>query len=80
MGIHIDPDNRKKISELVRYKTTKSEDKEISLKEYMDRMQADQKEIYLYHRRKPDVPDQQPSSGEIKGKRIRSAAHDRSGG
>jgi len=45
-GIHIDPDNRKKISELVRYKTTKSEDKEISLKEYTDRMQADQKEIF----------------------------------
>jgi len=45
-GIHIDSDNRKKISELVRYKTTKSKDKEISLKEYTDRMQADQKEIF----------------------------------
>jgi len=45
-GVHIDSNNRKKISELVRYKTTKSEDKEISLKEYVDRMQADQKEIF----------------------------------
>ncbi len=45
-GVHIDTDNRKKIAELVRYKTTKSEDKAISLKEYTDRMQADQKEIF----------------------------------
>ncbi|RTZ97197.1 MAG: molecular chaperone HtpG [Deltaproteobacteria bacterium] len=45
-GIHIDSDNRNKIAELVRYRTTKSEDKEISLKEYVDRMQADQKEIF----------------------------------
>jgi len=45
-GIHIDSDNRNKIAELVRYRTTKSEDKEISLKEYVDRMQAGQKEIF----------------------------------
>ncbi len=45
-GAHIDPDNRKKIAELIRYKSTKSEDKAISLKTYVDRMQPDQKEIF----------------------------------
>ena len=45
-GIHTDPENKTKISELVRYKTTKSEDKYISLKEYVDNMQPEQKVIY----------------------------------
>ena len=46
IGIHTDPDNRKKIADLVRYRTTKSGDKSISLKEYVDGMGPDQKEIY----------------------------------
>ncbi|RJP76206.1 MAG: molecular chaperone HtpG [Desulfobacteraceae bacterium] len=45
-GIHTDFENKDKISELVRYRTTKSEDKLISLKEYVSRMKPDQKEIY----------------------------------
>ncbi len=45
-GIHTDPENKTKISELIRYKTTKSEDKYISLKEYVDNMQPEQKVIY----------------------------------
>merc|ERR1712241_1112503 len=47
LGIHEDSKNRKKISELLRYSSTKTSDKEmISLREYVDRMKDDQKGIY----------------------------------
>jgi len=46
IGIHTDPENRKKIADLIRYRTTKSGDKMITLKEYVDNMQPDQKDIY----------------------------------
>jgi molecular chaperone HtpG len=46
IGIHTDYENQKKISELVRYKTTKSDGKLVSLKEYTENMESDQKEIY----------------------------------
>ena len=45
-GISADFENREKVASLLRYKTTKSAGKWISLKEYVDRMKADQKEIY----------------------------------
>ena len=45
-GIYTDPENRKKIADLARYRTTRTEDKLISFKDYVDRMQPDQKEIY----------------------------------
>ncbi len=45
-GVHTDWDNKDKIAELVRFKTTKSEDKRISLKQYVENMQPDQKDIY----------------------------------
>ncbi len=45
-GIHTDFENKDKISELIRFKTTKSDDKLVSLKEYVSKMQPDQKEIY----------------------------------
>merc|ERR1712087_284688 len=47
LGIHEDSKNRKKISELLRYSSTKTGEKEyVSLKEYVERMKADQKVIY----------------------------------
>ncbi len=46
IGIHTDFENRNKVADLARWQTTKSEDKRISLKAYVDNMQADQKEIY----------------------------------
>merc|ERR1712156_788043 len=47
LGIHEDSKNRKKISELLRYSSTKTGDKDfVSLKEYVELMQADQKAIY----------------------------------
>jgi len=47
IGIHTDFENRNKIADLARYQTTKSGDKRISLKEYVDHMQKDQKDIYF---------------------------------
>jgi len=46
IGVHTDPENQKKLADLIRYRTTKSKDKMISLKEYVDNMQPDQKDIY----------------------------------
>jgi len=46
LGIHEDSTNRAKISDLLRYQTTKSGEEHISLKEYVDRMKEGQEEIY----------------------------------
>ncbi|MGD8846158.1 MAG: molecular chaperone HtpG [Desulfobacteraceae bacterium] len=45
-GIYTDHSKKEKIAALARYKTTKSEDKWVSLEEYIKNMQADQKEIF----------------------------------
>jgi len=45
-GIYIEPSKKEKIAALARYKTTKSEDKWVSLDDYIKNMQADQKEIF----------------------------------
>ncbi len=45
-GISADFDNREKLASLLRYKTTKSDGKWTSLKEYVDRMKPDQNDIY----------------------------------
>merc|ERR1711975_166709 len=46
MGCYEDDSNRSKISKLLRFKSTKSEDKEISLDKYLDRMTESQESIY----------------------------------
>merc|ERR1712048_1339939 len=46
LGIHEDSKNRKKICEFLRYYSTKSGDKMISLKEYVENMKENQKHIY----------------------------------
>jgi molecular chaperone HtpG len=45
-GIHSDFENKDKIADLARYKTTQSDGKYISLKEYMVNMKPDQEGIY----------------------------------
>ena len=45
-GISQDFDNKEKIADLLRYKTTKSDGKWVSLKDYIARMNPDQKDIY----------------------------------
>ncbi len=46
VGVHTDFENKKKIADLLRYKTTKSDGKWKSLQQYVEDMQPDQKEIY----------------------------------
>merc|ERR1711987_32864 len=46
MGCYEDDSNRSKISKLLRFASTKSEDKEISLDKYLDCMQESQESIY----------------------------------
>jgi len=46
LGIHEDAQNRKKLSDLLRYFTSTSGDDTVSLKEYVSRMKDNQKHIY----------------------------------
>ncbi|CAE7034940.1 unnamed protein product [Symbiodinium natans] len=46
MGCYEDDSNRSKLSKLLRFFTTKSEGKEVSLDKYLDRMQESQESIY----------------------------------
>merc|ERR1712167_114560 len=46
LGVHEDSTNRAKLSELMRYQTSKSGDDIISFKEYVDRMKEGQQDIY----------------------------------
>ncbi len=47
LGIHEDSNNRQKLSEFLRYHTSKSGEDMISLKEYIARMKEGQKDIYI---------------------------------
>ncbi|KAK9512536.1 hypothetical protein O3M35_000937 [Rhynocoris fuscipes] len=47
LGIHEDSQNRKKLSELLRYYTSASGDEACSLKDYVGRMKENQKHIYF---------------------------------
>merc|ERR1712167_421877 len=46
MGCYEDDSNRSKLSKLLRFMSTKSDGKEISLDKYLDRMQESQESIY----------------------------------
>lgn len=46
VGIHTDPDNRSRLADLLRYRTSSSGEKRISLRTYVENMKPDQKEIY----------------------------------
>merc|ERR1712000_451928 len=46
MGCYEDDSNRSKISKLLRFRSTKSDDKDISLDKYLDRMAESQESIY----------------------------------
>jgi len=61
MGCYEDDSNRSKLSKLLRFKTTKSEDKEISLDKYLDRMQESQESIYFMSGDSIDTMKKAPS-------------------
>lgn len=46
LGIHEDSQNRKKLSEFLRYYTSASGDELSSIKDYVSRMKENQKDIY----------------------------------
>merc|ERR1711860_167430 len=61
MGCYEDDSNRSKLSKLLRFRTTKSEDKEVSLDKYLDRMQESQESIYFMSGDSMDVMKKAPS-------------------
>merc|ERR1711920_392243 len=61
MGCYEDDSNRSKLSKLLRFRTTKSEEKEISLDKYLDRMQESQGSIYYMSGDSMDVMKKAPS-------------------
>merc|ERR1711871_1193048 len=61
MGCYEDDSNRSKISKLLRFVTTKSDDKEISLDKYLDRMQESQESIYYMSGDNMEVMKKSPS-------------------
>merc|ERR1712079_331836 len=61
MGCYEDDSNRSKLSKLLRFVTTKSEGKQISLDKYLDRMQETQENIYYMSGDSMDVMKKAPS-------------------
>merc|ERR1712060_263299 len=61
MGCYEDDSNRSKLSKLLRFATTKSEGKEISLDKYLDRMQESQESIYYMSGDSIDTMKKAPS-------------------
>merc|ERR1712005_34121 len=70
MGCYEDDSNRSKISKLLRFTTTKSEDKDISLDKYLDRMAESQESIYYMSGDNMEVMKKAPSLQVFKKKDI----------
>merc|ERR1719384_873352 len=68
MGCYEDDSNRSKLSKLLRFRTTKSEDKEVSLDKYLDRMQESQESIYFMSGDSMEVMQKAPSLQMFKKK------------
>lgn len=66
IGIPTDPENKDKIADLVRYQSTKSEGKWISLKEYVSRMKTDQKDIFFITGENADMLRNSPHLERLK--------------
>merc|ERR1719482_2683196 len=70
MGCYEDDSNRSKISKLLRFSSTKSEDKEISLDKYLDRMAENQESIYYMSGDNLEVMKKAPALQVFKKKDI----------
>merc|ERR1712188_198885 len=70
MGCYEDDSNRSKISKLLRFVSTKSEEKDISLDKYLDRMQESQESIYYMSGDNMEVMKKAPALQVFKKKDI----------
>merc|ERR1711912_141093 len=70
MGCYEDDSNRSKISKLLRFTSTKSEGKDISLDKYLDRMQESQESIYYMSGESLEVMQKAPALQMFKKKDI----------
>merc|ERR1712039_507514 len=70
MGCYEDDSNRSKLSKLLRYLSTKSDGKQISLDKYLDRMQESQESIYYMSGDNMEVMKKSPSLQVFKKKDI----------
>merc|ERR1712039_732915 len=70
MGCYEDDSNRSKLSKLLRFHTTKSTDKEISLDKYLDRMQESQESIYYMSGESIEIMNKAPSLQIFKKKDV----------
>merc|ERR1712225_98037 len=61
MGCYEDDSNRSKLSKLLRFQTSKSEGKEISLDKYLDRMAESQESIYYMSGESLDIMAKAPA-------------------
>jgi len=68
MGCYEDDSNRSKISKLLRFKTTKSGDKDVSLDKYLDRMAESQESIYYMSGESLDIMQKSPALQVFKKK------------
>merc|ERR1712188_312939 len=70
MGCYEDDSNRSKLSKLLRFTTSKSEGKEISLDKYLDRMAESQESIYYMSGDSLDIMDKAPALQIFKKKEL----------
>merc|ERR1719463_612148 len=68
MGCYEDDSSRSKLSKLLRFQTSKSEGKEISLDKYLDRMAESQESIYYMSGESLDIMDKAPAMQIFKKK------------
>merc|ERR1712070_18500 len=68
MGCYEDDSNRSKLSKLLRFQTSKSEGKEISLDKYLDRMAESQESIYYMSGESIDIMGKAPAMQIFKKK------------
>merc|ERR1719191_2167588 len=68
MGCYEDDSNRSKLSKLLRFQTSKSEGKEISLDKYLDRMAESQESIYYMSGESLDIMAKAPAMQIFKKK------------
>merc|ERR1711937_414864 len=70
MGCYEDDSNRSKLSKLLRFRSTKSDGKEINLDRYLDRMQESQESIYYMSGESLEVMQKAPALQVFKKKDI----------